>query len=222
MSISGSGIYTITNLVNNKIYVGKSVDYQRRLWDHKYELRKNIHNNRYLQRSFNKYGENSFEFELLEECEEQYLCSQENYWCNMLNTHCSDYGYNMRGTDPFSGTGKMLEETKKKIGLGNKGKIRTEEMKQIYREKQTGKKASLQAIENMKLSHIKHGFSVLQFDLNGVLIKRFNNIDAASKETNVSYSLIRSHCMRIVKKPKNLKFIWKFEKDIQDNVIKIS
>ncbi len=62
-----SGIYTIINRVNGRIYIGESLDIYRR-WhkEHMPQLRKNIHNNKELQNDFNEYGEENFSFEILE------------------------------------------------------------------------------------------------------------------------------------------------------------
>ena len=62
-----SGIYTITNKVTGKLYIGESLDIYRRWHDeHIPQLRKNSHYNRELQNDFNKYGEENFSFEVLE------------------------------------------------------------------------------------------------------------------------------------------------------------
>ena len=55
-----SGIYKITNLENNKFYIGSAKDLYDRLASHKKDLRANKHCNIYLQRSYNKYGADSF------------------------------------------------------------------------------------------------------------------------------------------------------------------
>ena len=62
-----SGIYTITNNVTGKLYIGESLDIYRRWHDeHIPQLRKNRHYNKELQNDFNKYGEENFCFEILE------------------------------------------------------------------------------------------------------------------------------------------------------------
>lgn len=95
-----SGIYTIENLVNGKLYVGYSTEIKDRWRAHKTELQRNVHKNTYLQHAWNLYGKEMFKFEILVECEERFLKSEEHYWCNMLNVHNREYGYNIKRTNP--------------------------------------------------------------------------------------------------------------------------
>lgn len=66
---SNSGIYCIKNVLNNKKYIGSTLNFRFRLRNHFYELRKNKHGNIHLQNAFNKYGIKFFKFMILEECE---------------------------------------------------------------------------------------------------------------------------------------------------------
>jgi len=79
-----SGIYAIKNLVNGKTYVGQTVDLNRRLYDHKRCLKKDMHHNIYLQREYNKYGFEKFEFTTLEQCDVELLDEKEIYWILMI------------------------------------------------------------------------------------------------------------------------------------------
>jgi len=115
------GIYTITNIVDNKIYVGESININSRLYNHLRMLKNNKHSNTHLQNSYNLYGENNFKFEILEECNKELNKSQENYWCNMLNTHDRNYGFNLRLTAPDNHY-KVTDDIKNKISIKNKGK----------------------------------------------------------------------------------------------------
>jgi group I intron endonuclease len=68
-----TGIYQIKNIINKKCYIGSSKNINRR-WDrHRYGLRSNNHENVLLQRAWNKYGEENFIFEIIEECEQDRL-----------------------------------------------------------------------------------------------------------------------------------------------------
>lgn len=116
-----SGIYTITNLIDNKIYVGYATNFRKRKGDHFANLNNNKHKNIHLQRAYNKYGRNNFVCELIEECEVKHLTSQENYWSNLLDTHNPKRGYNIRPT----GVDTLVshsQETRDKISRALKGK----------------------------------------------------------------------------------------------------
>ncbi len=61
-----SGIYIIKNLVNNKIYVGQTtMKFIKRFWHHRWMLTNNKHDNEHLQKAWNKYGSNNFEFSVV-------------------------------------------------------------------------------------------------------------------------------------------------------------
>lgn len=77
-------IYQIRNLKNEKVYIGSSNNLKKRWNDHKYLLNKNSHHSYHLQRSWNKYGEDSFVFEILEECDEDVLLYREQYYLDTI------------------------------------------------------------------------------------------------------------------------------------------
>ena len=60
-----SGIYSITNTSNNKTYIGESLDIKSRWKFHIDNLRSNAHENTKLQRDYNNFGEDVFEFKVL-------------------------------------------------------------------------------------------------------------------------------------------------------------
>ena len=94
------GIYCIKNIVNNKVYVGKSKNIYKRIHQHLYDLRNNrIKNeNSYLLNSWNKYGNENFEYFVLEflEQDENLVKERELYWMNELNSLNKEFGYNLR------------------------------------------------------------------------------------------------------------------------------
>lgn len=63
-----SGIYAIKNIENEKFYVGSAVCLERRRIRHWTDLRSSSHHNEHLQRAWDKYGEDVFEFEIVVEC----------------------------------------------------------------------------------------------------------------------------------------------------------
>lgn len=154
-----SGIYTITNLVTNQIYVGSTTNIEERWKNHHRELSGNRHKSYYLQDDYTLYGKENFTFEILEECEERFLYSQEHYWCILLYTHNRRFGYNIARTNPNGVIMKPMlgknhtDETKIKISKNRKGKCvgvdncfygktHTDETKQKMSKKAIGRKWS--------------------------------------------------------------------------------
>lgn len=64
-----SGVYQIRNLITNDIYIGQSINLNRRKQHHLSSLKHSKHKSTYLQNAFNKYGEENFVFEILLICE---------------------------------------------------------------------------------------------------------------------------------------------------------
>ena len=86
----------IRNKVNNKVYIGSSVNIERRWYSHRYDLRCNKHNNKHLQNAWNKYGEDNFEFIVLEEVKDKSaLRIREQYWLNKYQAFNASIGYNI-------------------------------------------------------------------------------------------------------------------------------
>jgi group I intron endonuclease len=115
------GIYLITNLTNNKVYIGSAISFRNRWKTHKYKLRNDKHDNQHLQRAWNKYGENNFKFEkirlvkfdtMLVPCEQIYLDLYESYK--------KDKGYNISPTAGSNLGYRASEETKRKLSIAGK------------------------------------------------------------------------------------------------------
>ena len=107
-----TGIYCITNIVNKKKYVGQSVDIERRWHEHIVSLKGGRHHSQHLQSSWDKYGESSFSFSILEECPTDMLEQQERYWMELLGTLSELHGYNLREAGPH---GRFTEKSRIKL-----------------------------------------------------------------------------------------------------------
>jgi len=82
------GIYKITNKINGKFYIGSTsnkLGFNKRWQKHKRELNINKHSNLHLQNAWNKYGETSFSFEILETCEKEKCIEKEQFYIDTLN-----------------------------------------------------------------------------------------------------------------------------------------
>jgi len=76
-------VYMIYNLKNGKCYIGSTKNFEKRYKTHLYQLRHNKHHCLYLQRAWNKYGENKFIFSILEYSSN--LFEDELKWINRIN-----------------------------------------------------------------------------------------------------------------------------------------
>ena len=94
-----SGIYLIVNRINGKLYVGSTRNFSSRRASHFSELRLKRHGNLILQRAFNKYGEDAFDFVVLERCPEAKLRVRELQWIEALKAYKTQKGYNILRPD---------------------------------------------------------------------------------------------------------------------------
>lgn len=92
-----SGIYLIKNKANSKCYVGQSQNIYRRIHDHLRKLSQNKHHNHHLQKEWNKYGRDTFEFSVLELCDISLLDEKEIYYIAYHNAFKDGYNYDEGG-----------------------------------------------------------------------------------------------------------------------------
>ena len=172
-----SGIYIITNTLNNKVYIGQSTNINKRLSKHKRELFSNTHFNSHLQLSYNLHAE-QFTFTPLLYCSISDLDLYEIRLIRSYRASERQYGYN---NECGGSLNKIVsEETKRKLSLAQTGKTppnkgvpctaetkarisasktgcilrpRTEEEKQRISESNKGQKRSDETKLNMSLSH---------------------------------------------------------------------
>lgn len=121
------GIYKITNKINGKVYIGQSVDIDKRKREHLNNYKRDEIKHYILYRAINKYGVNNFEFEVICGCSIDELDDLEIKYIKLYNSYKGN-GYNMtlggggvRGLKPWLGK-KHTQETKNKIRKSHMGK----------------------------------------------------------------------------------------------------
>lgn len=125
------GIYKITCKGNNQFYIGSSTNIKYRWQVHLSTLRKGNHHSVYMQRSFNKYGEDSFKFEvihLMKDKDEQLLRTLEFHYITLYKPKFNSGAFSIY---------EVSEEWKRKISESGK-KLYTEKG-YINPRKNTGK-----------------------------------------------------------------------------------
>lgn len=93
-SLNEPGVYKITCVPSNKHYVGSTIRrIHQRFSEHLYELEKGIHKNPYMQNSWNKYGADSFKFDILEVT--PFVEERETFWMKELDCCNPEKGFNI-------------------------------------------------------------------------------------------------------------------------------
>ena len=89
------GIYVIICKINKKMYIGSSMNLDKRIKRHKSDLKGNRHDNKYLQNDWNLFGEDCFEFKVVKNYDEIDRKSLEKIEYNYIEKN--DNLYNVLG-----------------------------------------------------------------------------------------------------------------------------
>ena len=132
-------IYKITNLTNNKVYIGQTIDFNKRKQEHINALKAKRHKNAHLQSAWEKYGQDSFKFDLLEtliDCTNDELTLREQYWIDCYGGLNSKNTYNKREA---GNSGTFSEEVKQRICESVRGRTMSEDAKEKLRQANLGR-----------------------------------------------------------------------------------
>lgn len=207
-----SGIYKITNKIDNKCYIGQSTNLKSRIKSHKSMLKHNNERNILLKRATEKYGYKNFEIEIIKYCIEEELDYYELYFIQYYSSYKRNKGYNielggnqnkhlskkqiekMRNTkkgklmgkeNPFYGR-KHTEESKKKISEANKG---NKGCLGRFMSEETRRKIG----EANKWNRIK---TVNCYTLDNIFLKTYPSVAEAARQLNVKSSSLIAQCSR--------------------------
>lgn len=193
-----TGIYQITCLSNNKIYIGSACGFKskpvkkngfyRRWTEHIRDLEANKHRNKHLQFAWNKYGKSNFIFDILEFCNQNEASQREEYYINFYQSSNHKYGFNML-----------------KGHLANYTKF-TQEHKQKISNALIGKKRPLEIVK-------KWSNKVQQIDENQQVIAEYYSMSEAERKTGIMRQDIGQACIG-KKIQKAGGYFWKKVKDI--------
>ena len=135
-----TGIYKITNTITKKVYIGLSNDIEQRWKTHKkrYKIESDKEYEKYLYRSFRKYGIEAFTFEVIEECPPEELSNREIYWISYYDSYANGYNETPGGEIVCVGgekhpNHKLTEEDVKIIRNYYKNKARRKDVYNLYK-----------------------------------------------------------------------------------------
>lgn len=171
-------IYSITNKLNGKKYIGKTVGEIEKRWrEHIRDSKKRRCEKRPLYSAMRKYGENNFFVEQIEECSDAKLSEREKYWIQKYNTYKN--GYNAT----LGGDGKIYLDYDEIISLYNELHSVTEVAKKIGCSKDSVsnilKMNNIPIFSGGEVTRKKFSKKIAQFDKNGNYIKTFNSYTEA-------------------------------------------
>lgn len=158
-------IYKIINRVNGKHYVGQTNDLEKR-WKGHLQCAEN-ESGYLLHNAIRKYGCENFEFEMIEACEDEDANELEKKW--ILHYESFDKGYNLTsgGDSEFKRSEltiqrmseskrghEVSEETRKKIGDANRGRVMSKETREKMSRSRKGHEVSEETREKIREKHI--------------------------------------------------------------------
>lgn len=119
------GIYKILNKINNKFYIGSSINIRKRIKEHERCLKFGIHSNKHLQSAWDKYGSNNFEFIIIEKYKNitnRELRNRETEIIQQTKCFCDEIGYNFIAGGIGTLNTPCSQEKREKISKSNMGK----------------------------------------------------------------------------------------------------
>lgn len=207
------GIYCIRNKVNNKVYIGKSINIYKRIVMHvcKLNMRDIKHENQHFINAWHKYGRNNFEYFVLEhlELDEELLKEREMFWMNIYESTNRDKGYNLRMD---SSTNMIVnEETRKKLSIATTKRFSDPEVRKqssITMKLMWDNNPELKKQVSKKNRENNSKYYIDQYDKQSNFIKRWNYVSDITDE-NPSYKRHNIYSVCSGAKPSMYGFVWK-------------
>ena len=201
-----SGIYIITNIINNKIYIGSTINFSKRWKKHKQHLNNNKHINYHLQKAWNKYGEKCFKFEILQEVSySEHLISYEQVYMDYYKSYAKNIGYNIRIKADSNLGIKRRETTRKKLSIIAKQRKMKKETKLKISLSLTGDKNHFYGKKHKKESRIlmgakgeKHFKAKLTWDKVREIRKLYKTGNFTNIQMSKMFSVHNSQICRII------------------------
>ena len=103
-------IYIITNSVNDKVYIGQTIQSLKRRWEEHYRTGSSkSERSMSIKRAIRKYGKESFQIKELEKCKVEELDRREIYYISLYNSYRDGYNSTPGGKTSVKGL-KLTDE----------------------------------------------------------------------------------------------------------------
>jgi group I intron endonuclease len=215
-----SGIYKITNTINRKVYIGKTINFQKRYTSYKGAFKKgDIRKiNPYFLNSIRKHGPENFTFEVVESCSTDSLSEKELQWMVHYKSTDQQFGYNLRmdsstGMVTHPSTSKKISERiKKEYSEG----IRSREAVSLWAKdlwKDEDRKDAMR--RNVSLATASY---FIQKTREGECIAVWSNINQIL-ENNPGYKWQNIYAACNGSKASYMKFLWERSDDLPENLV---
>lgn len=196
-------IYKITNLINNKIYIGQTRSTISNRWNQHvsaaFSNQKKKDYNFLLHKAIRKYGKDNFKIEIIEEVEEsQNLDERESFWIHFYNSCILEeesMGYNM--TYGGEGSSKINKYQLHELWLLGKGSV---EIAKITGYADVSIRKNLESFSDYdkEINFARNtGNTVYCYNENGKLIKEYPSISYAARQVNIDPSSINKCCNKV-------------------------
>lgn len=213
-------IYKITNKINGKCYIGKTIQNFEQYKKYHIATSKNKKHktyNKVLYKAFRKYGINNFEWEIITQCNAlDELNKNEIYYIEYFDSINNGYNLTSGGDGGAINLGKSIA-TKNKTYEEIYGEEKAKELKEIRRKKLLGNKFG-EKTKGKKLGSFEKRFGKEKAEIIKKKISKANKFSKPSKNKNKTYEEIygeekakelkearRKALRRIVKKGVSLK-----------------
>lgn len=193
-------IYRWVNNINNKTYIGSTVNLTVRLYKY-FSIKHLTQNKTPIHNALIKYGFNNFTLEIWEYCEGENLITREQYYFellkpeyNILEEAGSSLGYKHSDEtlEYFKNNRKVSEETRNNLSLAATGRILTEEDRKKISLARKGIKLSDETRAKLSVAAIAlRGVSVLVKNVETNEELEFTSLTDAAKAIGVSRTALR-------------------------------
>lgn len=210
-------IYKITNKINGKIYIGKTMFSPEKRWkEHCKDYKKENFEKRPLYSAMRKYGIENFLLSTIEQCDDTIVNDREVYWIEYFQSFKNGYNATIGGDGKHYLDYDLICETYKQV----QNAVKTAEICGCHPDsvKRILKEKKIEITLSSEIAKKETSKMINQYDLKNNYIKTFPSINDAARyiqslsPERANLSGIAQHITAVAKGKRKTayKFIWKF------------